>query len=128
MPRKANPHVQSYKTKFADASAITPIEYGGLQTAFDHFNAALFDGALPDVFITYQRKANSAGYFLARPLLRSASASSASTSSRSTPMVSSGDSDEQIVRRWCTRWHTSGSTRTASLVPAAITTRNGPRR
>ena len=45
--------------------AITPIEYGGLQEAFDHFNAALFEGALPDVFITYQRKANSAGYFSA---------------------------------------------------------------
>jgi hypothetical protein len=43
--------------------AITPIEYGGLQEAYDHFNAALFDGALPDVFITYQRKANSFGYF-----------------------------------------------------------------
>jgi hypothetical protein len=43
--------------------AITPIEYGGLQEAFDHFNAKLFEGALPDVFITYQRKANSVGYF-----------------------------------------------------------------
>ena len=44
------------------AEAITPIEYSGLQGAFDHFNAALFEGSLPDVFITYQRKAHSAGY------------------------------------------------------------------
>jgi hypothetical protein len=45
--------------------AITPVEYGGLQKAFDHFNVVLFERALPDVFITYQRKANSAGYFSA---------------------------------------------------------------
>ena len=44
-------------------AAITPVEYSGLQEAFDRFNSALFDGALPDVFITYQRKAHSAGYF-----------------------------------------------------------------
>jgi predicted SprT family Zn-dependent metalloprotease len=45
--------------------AITPVEYGGLQEAYDHFNKELFEGALPDVFITYQRKAHSAGYFSA---------------------------------------------------------------
>jgi hypothetical protein len=45
--------------------AITPIEYSGLQGAYDGFNAALFEGALPDVFITYQRKAHSFGYFAA---------------------------------------------------------------
>jgi SprT-like family len=45
--------------------AITPVEYGGLQEAYDHFNRELFDGQLPDVFITYQRKANSYGYFSA---------------------------------------------------------------
>lgn len=43
--------------------AITPIEYGGLQEAYDHFNAALFDGGLPDVMITLQRKSRSMGYF-----------------------------------------------------------------
>jgi hypothetical protein len=43
--------------------ALTPVEYSGLQAAYDHFNAALFDGALLDVFITYQRKANSLGHF-----------------------------------------------------------------
>jgi len=43
--------------------AITPIEYTGLQEAYDHFNRKLFDGKLPDVFITYQRKAHSFGYF-----------------------------------------------------------------
>ena len=43
--------------------AMTPVEYSGLQAAYDHFNAALFDRTLPDVFITYQRKANSVGHF-----------------------------------------------------------------
>jgi hypothetical protein len=49
--------------KPGDQTAITPREYGGLQTAYDHFNRALFDGELRNVMITYQRKANSAGYF-----------------------------------------------------------------
>ena len=44
---------------------VTPVEveYSGLQAAYEHFNAALFAKVLPDVFITYQRKANSVGYF-----------------------------------------------------------------
>src|SRR5262249_14852823 len=45
--------------------AITPAEYSGLQEAYDHFNKELFGGKLPDVFITYQRKARSLGYFSA---------------------------------------------------------------
>jgi predicted SprT family Zn-dependent metalloprotease len=45
------------------AAAITPVEYGGLQTAFDHFNALLFKGALQDVMIVYQRRAHSFGHF-----------------------------------------------------------------
>ena len=36
-----------------------------MQEAFDHFNLELFDASLPDVFITYQRKAHSHGYFSA---------------------------------------------------------------
>jgi SprT-like family len=45
--------------------AITPIEYSGLQQAYDHFNATLFESGLPEVFITYQRHAHSKGYFSA---------------------------------------------------------------
>jgi predicted SprT family Zn-dependent metalloprotease len=56
---------RSYKQQIDQPVAITPIEYGGLQEAYDHFNAGLFDKALPDCFITYQRKAHSAGYFSA---------------------------------------------------------------
>ena len=39
--------------KTDDPGAITTVEYGGVQAAFDHFNKTLFDGKLPDVFITY---------------------------------------------------------------------------
>jgi predicted SprT family Zn-dependent metalloprotease len=54
----------SYERK-TDADRITPVEYSGPQEAFDHFDRELFDGTLPDVFITYQRKARSHGYFAA---------------------------------------------------------------
>jgi predicted SprT family Zn-dependent metalloprotease/ribosomal protein L37E len=53
--------IRSYDRQVS--AAITPIEYGNLQKAFDHFNSELFANALPDCFITYQRQANSAGYF-----------------------------------------------------------------
>jgi SprT-like family protein len=44
--------------------AITPAEYGGLQKAYDFFKEHLFkERWLPDVFITYQRKSGSYGYF-----------------------------------------------------------------
>jgi hypothetical protein len=59
---KAN-KFRAYERK-AD-QALTPVEYSGLQKAFDHFNATLFDQSLPDIFFTYQRKANSAGSFMA---------------------------------------------------------------
>jgi predicted SprT family Zn-dependent metalloprotease len=54
---------KSYERKADEPVAITPAEYSGLQEAYDHFNRELFDGALGDVFITYQRRANSLGYF-----------------------------------------------------------------
>jgi SprT-like family len=61
----SKPPLQSYEQEIDRPVAITPIEYGGLQEAYDHFNKTLFEGSLPDCFITYQRKANSMGYFSA---------------------------------------------------------------
>lgn len=43
--------------------AITKTEYVTLQSAFDFFNRELFAGKLPQVLITFQRHANSRGYF-----------------------------------------------------------------
>src|SRR5262249_132423 len=63
-PNPALQKSRSYEQK-ADPDRITPVEYSGLQDAFDPFNPELFHGALPDVFITYQRKAPSHGYFSA---------------------------------------------------------------
>jgi predicted SprT family Zn-dependent metalloprotease len=60
-----SPQRRSYERKPTEPIAITPIEYSGLQEAYDHFNAELFDGRLVDVFITYQRHAHSKGYFAA---------------------------------------------------------------
>jgi hypothetical protein len=63
MPRKPKPSFRTYERKADEHAAITPVEYGGLQEAYDHFNKALFGSKLPDVFITYQRQAHSKGYF-----------------------------------------------------------------
>jgi hypothetical protein len=57
------PPFQATPNTIAELPAITPVEYGGLQAAYEHFNAALFDGELPNVFITYQRHAHMRGYF-----------------------------------------------------------------
>jgi hypothetical protein len=43
--------------------ALTPREYFGLQEAFTFLNVKLFESALPDVFLTLQRRAKSGGYF-----------------------------------------------------------------
>jgi hypothetical protein len=61
---KAKAKPVSYERINDKPAAITPAEYGKLQEAFDHFKKQLFDGLLPDVFITYQRKAHSDGYFV----------------------------------------------------------------
>ena len=39
--------------------------YNGLQKAFDHFNAALFENRLPPVMFTLTRKRGAHGYFWA---------------------------------------------------------------
>jgi hypothetical protein len=37
--------------------------YATLQTAVRHFNATLFEGALPPCLVTFQRRSNALGYF-----------------------------------------------------------------
>lgn len=41
----------------------TPAAYAELQQAYDHFNATLFAGELPDCLITLQREKRTMGYF-----------------------------------------------------------------
>jgi len=76
--------VQSYQRRDDRPGAITPIEYSGLQEAFDHFNGALFEGSLPD----------------GSP---AASTSPATTSSRSTRMGSSIKPTSRFAKPWCMR-------------------------
>lgn len=45
--------------------------YNELQLAYDHYNAALFDGQLPQCLITMQRQANCMGYFSRKRFVRS---------------------------------------------------------
>jgi hypothetical protein len=47
-------------------AAITPVEYGSWQQAFEHFNRELFANALPNVLITFPRRARMRGYFSAK--------------------------------------------------------------
>jgi hypothetical protein len=57
MPRQRR---VSYDTT---STMITRAEYQALQTAYDFFNAVLFNGQLPQVLITLQRRGGSRGYF-----------------------------------------------------------------
>src|SRR6185437_10607826 len=45
------------------ATTPTSEAYNELQVAYDHFNKALFDGALPPCLITFQREKRMMGYF-----------------------------------------------------------------
>jgi predicted SprT family Zn-dependent metalloprotease len=45
---------------------ITATEYSAIQRAYDFFNAALFEGQLPEVLVTLQRKPKMRGYFWAQ--------------------------------------------------------------
>lgn len=55
--------IKSYDQKKSAPLALTPASYSGLQEAYDHFNRELFDSALPDLLMTFQRKARMRGYY-----------------------------------------------------------------
>jgi predicted SprT family Zn-dependent metalloprotease len=57
-----NRETVSYHTT---SSPITQAEYQAFQDAYDFFNRELFDGGLPQLLVTLQRKARSKGYFAA---------------------------------------------------------------
>lgn len=51
------------KVMKASKPELTGKEYTGIEQAFAVFNERLFGGELPDLLITYQRKAGSCGYY-----------------------------------------------------------------
>lgn len=55
----------SYETNSASAPTFDPTAqtYGGLNAAYDFFNAELFEGVLPPCLITMQRHRGAYGYF-----------------------------------------------------------------
>src|SRR5262245_32979605 len=61
-----HPGIASYDTTLTGDPAMiaNPIRtYTSLDAAYDHFNRALFGGALPPCLITMQRRRGSYGYF-----------------------------------------------------------------
>jgi predicted SprT family Zn-dependent metalloprotease len=61
LARKPKAITKVERTK--QGAAITLVEYGKFQEAFDFFNVELFGGRLPHVLVTLQRQANTRGYF-----------------------------------------------------------------
>src|SRR6516165_1702635 len=119
-----NMHRRSYERTEDEPVAITPVEYGGLQEGFDHFNRELFSGKLPDVFITYQRKAGMAGHFAA-DRYSGRIGKFGKHELALNPDAFINQTDKQICQ---TLVHEMMHVHSASHQRAAITTRNGPRR
>ena len=113
--------------KAVDPIAITPVEYGGLQAAFDYLNTKLFSGKLPNVFITYQRRSHSGGYF-SPDRFTSRAGDTAHHEIALNPDGSLARPTSTSSRSCCTRCVTNGNRLSASRRRAAITTRNGRRR
>lgn len=93
-------HPASYDTK-------PTAEYATFQRAFDHFNAALFGGALPDCLITLQRKRGARGYYWASQFTARAAAQ-ATDEIALNPEAFAGRSDAEIlstlVHEMCHLW------------------------
>lgn len=62
--------VQSIKRKHR--TIPTKETYGELQTAYDHFNRALFGGTLPACLITLQREKSTCGYYASERFVNAA--------------------------------------------------------
>jgi predicted SprT family Zn-dependent metalloprotease len=75
---------------------ITRTEYTAFQTAYDFFNRELWNGALPDVLVTLQRKGNSRGYFHADRFRNRASHAKTDELALN-PDYFTGRTDEQIL-------------------------------
>ena len=81
-----------------DASVpITAREYGTFQKAFDYFGEKLFASALPQVLITFQRKARAKGYFSAKKFHHRGDGSQYAHEIALNPDAFVGRSDEEIL-------------------------------
>ncbi|MBI4738259.1 SprT-like domain-containing protein [Candidatus Woesearchaeota archaeon] len=91
----------------AMSTKITEHEYSGFQRAYDHFNAHLFKGILPQCLITLQRHPNARGYYHPEHF-RGRKNDSKTDEIALNPDTFGGCSDEQIlstlVHEMCHLW------------------------
>jgi hypothetical protein len=116
---------QKVQVESVSQLAITPIEYGGLQEAYEYFNEALFGGMLPDVLSPTSGAPTRAA--ISRPTVSLVVVLSlAGMSWRSIPTRSSTAATNRFARPWCTSNATLCSMR-RDVLRAATTTKSGRR-
>lgn len=76
---------------------FTAEEYGNFQDAYDHFNAALFEGSLPQVLITLQRQRGARGYFSAKRFQRRGTIQDRIHELALNPNAFTGRTDEEVL-------------------------------
>ena len=112
------------QTGGADAESST----AACRSAFDFFNRALFDGAVQECFFTYQRKANSVGYF--SPDRFSGRIDNLGRHELAlNPDAFTAQTDEQVLQTLVHEMtHAMATPLRHAIRRAAITTKNGRRR
>jgi hypothetical protein len=76
---------------------LTGIEYRAFQQAYDFFNNELFDGSLPHLLVTLQRKAHSQGYFAPKRFTGRVEEKAVIHELALNPDCFTGNSDEEIL-------------------------------
>lgn len=76
---------------------ITAVEYGGFQRAYDYFNKQLFEGTLPQVLVTLQRKPKMRGYFWAQQFQGRAGTATTTDELALNPDHFTGRTDKEIL-------------------------------
>ena len=76
---------------------ITAVEYSGFQRAYDYFNRKLFDGTLPQVLVTLQRKPKMRGYFWAQQFQGRAATATTTDELALNPDHFTGRTDKEIL-------------------------------
>jgi hypothetical protein len=111
---------------FSAAMPPPVAEYSGLQAAYEHFNAELFNGELPDVMIVLTRRAHSFGHFSAdRFAAREGGAQHHELSLN--PDGFFGRGDKEVLSK-STRWFTSCMRYATRRRSAITTTKISPRK
>jgi hypothetical protein len=95
LTKKHSP-VKAVRSTKQQPLAFTEREYSSLQHAYDFFNRDLFNGTLPQLLVTLQRRANSRGYF-SPDRFQSRTGSSGTHELALNPNTFPGRTDEDIL-------------------------------